>query len=119
MCPYGDLKNWLKEHHENYVKTNDAKSSMFNQLSNRLKRPITANFRITKNISLEDSLKAADFNPNNLNFNDSDLTFFGYQIAKGKRILLSYRIVLSKVFQSVLFFFPRNGVFGQETFYSS
>lgn len=86
-CPHGDLKNWLKNHSERYVKvTNDSKSSMFNELRKRLgaNRPVTANFRFTKN--LDESLNNnGEFDPDKLSFNDSDLNFFGYQIAKGKK----------------------------------
>jgi serine/threonine protein kinase len=94
-CPHGDLKNWLKNNHTRYVKSNDSKKSMFNELRKKYARPVTSklDFRLTKlDESMNNSLSAAtiaaaDFDVNKLPFNDDDLTFFCYEIAKGMEFL--------------------------------
>lgn len=80
-CENGDLRNWMKNHSNRYVKSIDSKISMFNELKKRMGRPNTSklDFRLTK---LDESINA-EFNPDKLPFNDTDLTFFAYQIAKG------------------------------------
>lgn len=93
-CSNGDLKDWLKSHSDKYVKVaNDSKTSMFNELRKRVEknRPLTSklDFRLTK---LDESLNV-DFDSNNLPFNDSDLTFFAYQIAKGMEYLANKRFL--------------------------
>lgn len=85
-CSNGDLRNWLKKHSDRYVKSNETKTSMFNELKKRFGnyRPNTSklDFRFTK--LLDESLNnTAEFNPDKLPFNDTDLTFFAYQISKG------------------------------------
>jgi serine/threonine protein kinase len=94
-CPYGDLKNWLKKNNNRYIKSGDSKKSMFNELKKKYTRPVTSklDFRMTKlddsmnNSLLSSSATAADFDVNKLPFNDDDLTFFCYEIAKGMEFL--------------------------------
>lgn len=74
-CPNGDLKNWLRRNKNKYSSIIDTKSSLFHDLKKRLSRPASA-------VKVE-----------NYTFNDNDLLFFAYQIAKGMEHLARKRFL--------------------------
>jgi serine/threonine protein kinase len=80
-CPNGDLRSWLRNNSRNYTNANDSKTSMLNGLRKSLQasRPqSTKQFDSTDNLIEENGI---DFKK--INFNNQDLLFFCYQIAKG------------------------------------
>jgi serine/threonine protein kinase len=93
-CSNGDLKNWLKTHSDKRyapLAGDDAKSS----LAFDLKKRLAAANRTTNAASnqSEEGFNSKDFENSNWKFNDSDLTFFAYQIAKGMEYLANKRFL--------------------------
>ncbi|RNA11268.1 Fibroblast growth factor receptor [Brachionus plicatilis] len=71
-CSEGDLRNWLRSNSTKYVKhSNDLKHSLFYQ-----------KYRRTNSRSLNDVRESMIEK-----FNDQDLVFFAYQIARGMKYL--------------------------------
>lgn len=72
-CSEGDLRNWLRNNSQKYVKnSNDLKFSLFYE---KYKSKITSR---SPNETLNQQVEK---------FNDSDLVFFSYQIARGMKYL--------------------------------
>jgi serine/threonine protein kinase len=81
------LKSWLRNNSSNYLASNDQKSSLVYEFKKRLSRQSSR-------------LELFDFNklkPNQTDdkfrYNDGDLTFFCYQIAKGMEYLSKKRFL--------------------------
>ena len=71
-CSEGDLRNWLRDNSTKYIKNSyDLKHSLFYE-----------KFRKTTSRSTNDTFKQIVDK-----FNDSDLVFFSYQIARGMKYL--------------------------------
>lgn len=82
FCSNGDLKHWLQNNSDKYSKASfDNKTSMINDLKKRLSsRPFS--------VRPESAVASVDDEKFVVNkFNDTDLIFFGYQIAKGMEYL--------------------------------
>lgn len=71
FCEKGDLRNWLKNNKHNYSPTSDLKNSLIYDFKKRASRQSR----------LQDT------------FNDLDLVFFSYQIAKGMEHLAKNRFL--------------------------
>jgi serine/threonine protein kinase len=85
-CSNGDLKRWLKSNANNYSSTgNDVKSSMINDHRKRITRQSSTLDYFSAHKKQVDEAK--------LRFNDCDLTFFCYQIAKGMEYLAKKRFL--------------------------
>ena len=91
-CSHGDLKNWLREHSNRYSKVNSTKTSMLVELRKRfsnVNRPLISRSRMVS--STPDS--QPEINDDNMSFNDMDLLFLSYQIAKGMEYLAKKRFL--------------------------
>jgi serine/threonine protein kinase len=91
-CSNGDLKNWLRSHAARYsaLAGNDAKSSLVFDLKKRLATSSrgTASGQFQSDSGFDEIKNNAKWA-----FNDSDLTFFAYQIAKGMEYLANKRFL--------------------------
>ena len=75
-CPNGDLKNWLRKNKSKYSTIVDTKNSLFCGLKKQLLRPASG-------VKMD----------SNYTFDDNDLLFFAYQIAKGMEHLARNRFL--------------------------
>jgi serine/threonine protein kinase len=84
------LKNWLCENNHRY--SQDPKGSMISELRKRVSgggRPASSKFIDLNNRDNH----PIDWNVSSLKFNDADLTFLAYQIAKGMEYLAKRRFL--------------------------
>lgn len=94
-CANGDLKNWLRTNAHKYSKASfDLKYSMVGELRKRLTLDRIQSGRPLTELPTSNG---GDDNHNDINsiekFNDMDLVFFAYQIAKGMEYLAGKRFL--------------------------
>ena len=80
-CPNGDLRSWLRKNSRNYTNAYDTKTSMLNELRKSLQASRPQSSKPVDSIGNLDETNGLDFTK--ISFNNQDLLFLCYQIAKG------------------------------------
>ena len=83
-CSNGDLRNWLRKHERRYARTGGPDAPRTSIVNEYKKRLHVASSSAAESASSSHLLRDVD---SSLAFNDSDLLFFSYQIAKGMEYL--------------------------------